>query len=54
LGVVANVAIEDQGGIEVSCKLSDASFKALTDIAERQLGTLRVAGLGDAVSNRAV
>jgi len=52
--VAADVAVKDQFGVEVRGKLGDAVLEALANIAEGQLGTLCVAGLGNAVGNRAV
>ena len=54
LRVVAHVAIEDQLGVEVRGEFGDAVLEALADVAEGQFGALRVAGLGDAVGDRAV
>ena len=54
LRVVADVAVEDQFRAEVGGEFGDAVLEALADVAEGELGALFVAGLGDAVGDRAV
>jgi hypothetical protein len=54
LRVVGHVAVEHQCRVELGGELGDAVLEALTDVAEGQLGALRVAGLGDAVGDGAV
>jgi hypothetical protein len=50
----ADIAIEDQRRAEIGGKLGDAVLEALAHIAEGQFGALRMAGLGNAVGDRAV
>ena len=54
LGIITHVAIEYQFGVEIGRKFGDAFLEALSNVAEGQLGTLRVAGLGDAIRNGAI
>ena len=54
LRVVGHVAVKDQGGVELGSKFSDAALEAFAHIAESQLGALFVAGLGNAIGDRAV
>jgi hypothetical protein len=54
LRVVAHVAVEDQLRAEVGGEFGDAVLEALADVAEGELGALRMAGLGDAVGDGAV
>src|SRR5690606_1859783 len=54
LRVVTHIAIEDELGIEVGREFGDAVFETLTHVAERKLGTLLMAGPGDAIGDRAV
>jgi hypothetical protein len=54
LFVAAHVAIKNQLGVKIGSELGDAVLETLTHITERQLGALCVAGLGNAVSDRAV
>ena len=51
--VTAHIAIKNQFRVKVGRKLGDAVLEALAHITESQLGTLGVAGLGNAVSDRA-
>jgi hypothetical protein len=52
--VAAHVAIKDQLRAEVGGELGDAVLEALAHIAEGQLRALGVAGLGNAIGDRAV
>jgi hypothetical protein len=52
--VAADIAVEDELGIEFGGELGDAVLEALALIAERQLSAFAVAGAGDAVSDGAV
>jgi hypothetical protein len=52
--VAADVAVKNQGGIEVGREFGDAVLEPLANVAEGQLGALGVAGFGDAVGNGAV
>ena len=52
--VAAHIAIKNQFAVKIGSEFGDAVLETLTHIAESQLGTLRVAGLGNAISDRAV
>ena len=54
LGVVGDVAVEDQRRAELGGELGDALLEALALVAEGQLGAFAAAGPGDAVGDRAV
>ncbi|MDT4856999.1 hypothetical protein FQZ97_914070 [compost metagenome] len=54
LRVLAHVAIENQPGVKFGRELGDAVLETFTHVAECELGTLRVAGFGNPVSDRAV
>src|ERR1035437_1193330 len=54
LCIVAHVTVKNQLGVEVGGKLGDPILESLAYIAESQLSTLRVTGLGNAVSDGTV
>src|SRR6185369_14386513 len=54
LGVVGDVAVEDQRRRELGGEFRDALLEALALIAERELGTFTVAGARDPVGDRPV
>jgi hypothetical protein len=54
LRVLADVAGQDDVGAELAGELADAVAEALADVGEGELRALAVAGLRDAVGDRAV
>ena len=54
LRIVAHIAVKHQSGAKVGGKFGDAFLEALAHIAECQLGTLGLAGFGDAIGNGTV
>ena len=52
--VAGYIAVKHQLGIELGSELGDAVLEALTHVAESQLGTLFVAGLGNAIGDGTV
>ena len=54
LGVVGDVAVEDERRAEFGGELGDALLEALALVAEREFGAFAAAGPGDAVGDRAV
>ncbi len=51
LRVVRHVAFEHEARAKLGGEFLDTFLEALPDVAERKLGTLAVAGAGDAVGN---
>ena len=54
LGIVADVAVEDERGVELAREVGDAVLESLADVAEGEFGTLAIAGARNAVGDRAV
>ena len=54
LRVVGDIAVVQHRGAEVGRQRGGALLEALADVAERQFGTLAVAGPRDAIGDRAV